>query len=168
MTSSHSTAKPTYYELLKDPRWQRVRLTIMERDDFACRECGARDATLHVHHGFYAKGRMPWEYSEQSLFTLCENCHKDADGLRAITQELVGMLSIENKNIVVGYAVGLHLLEDLDTSTAVPSYEYASGLADAFHIDRPELVLRANGDEVTGHQLRAIQKAQLLKKVEAE
>lgn len=64
-----------YSELLRDPRWQRTRLEIMERENFTCQECGAADKTLNVHHTYYAKGRAPWEYELESLHCLCENCH---------------------------------------------------------------------------------------------
>lgn len=31
---------------------------------------------LNVHHTYYIKGRKPWEYGNDTLVTLCENCHK--------------------------------------------------------------------------------------------
>jgi hypothetical protein len=64
-----------YAEKLRDPRWQRMRLKVMERDGFACRECGDTRTTLNVHHKQYVRGRDPWEYSTDALETLCENCH---------------------------------------------------------------------------------------------
>lgn len=66
----------TYAEKLKDPRWQRKRLEILQRDDFTCRACGSRDNTLHVHHIRYFRGRNPWDYKEFYLVTLCEGCHE--------------------------------------------------------------------------------------------
>lgn len=62
--------------MLRDPKWQRLRLKIMERDDFQCTFCGDRTTTLNVHHKYYDKGKNPWEYPEESLLTLCEHCHK--------------------------------------------------------------------------------------------
>ena len=59
----------------KDPRWQKKRLEIMERDGFQCRECGDEDKTLNVHHRYYITGRKPWEYPDWSLTTLCYTCH---------------------------------------------------------------------------------------------
>lgn len=66
----------TYSEKLKDPRWQRRRLEIMERDVFQCQMCFDRDNTLTVHHKEYLKGLEPWEYEDDLLVTLCERCHK--------------------------------------------------------------------------------------------
>lgn len=31
---------------------------------------------LNVHHTYYIKGCKPWEYENDSLVTLCEDCHK--------------------------------------------------------------------------------------------
>lgn len=66
----------TYSEKLRDPRWQKMRLKIMERDQFACQNCFSKTQTLNVHHKKYAHGRDPWEYPTESLVTLCESCHQ--------------------------------------------------------------------------------------------
>jgi len=57
----------SYAEKLKDPRWQRKRLEVMKRADFACENCGDRESTLNVHHGYYEPGLDPWEYSDNAL-----------------------------------------------------------------------------------------------------
>lgn len=67
-------AKQTYAEKLKDPRWQRKRLEIMQRDDFTCTQCKDKTSTLHVHHKRYT-GKNPWDYDNADLTTICENCH---------------------------------------------------------------------------------------------
>jgi hypothetical protein len=66
----------TYSEKLKDPRWQKLRLEVMNRENFRCEDCGGGKLTLHVHHNYYAPGRNPWEYPTASLSCLCEACHK--------------------------------------------------------------------------------------------
>lgn len=68
--------KKTYSEKLKDPRWQKKRLEILERDSWTCKGCGAKERTLHVHHIFYFPGKDPWEIENGFLITLCEDCHK--------------------------------------------------------------------------------------------
>lgn len=68
-----------YSEKLKDPRWQRKRLEVLQRDDFTCLACGAKDKQLHVHHCYYVSGRDPWEYDSDSMLTWCKDCHKKAD-----------------------------------------------------------------------------------------
>lgn len=71
--------KVKYSEKLKDPRWQKKRLAILERDFWTCRWCGDKDTTLHVHHIFYLPGREPWNIPDGFLITLCERCHKPSD-----------------------------------------------------------------------------------------
>lgn len=67
----------------QDPRWQRKRLEIMERDRFQCCACGNGSDTLNVHHRYYISGRNIWQYPTWSLVTLCERCHKDTHSLNA-------------------------------------------------------------------------------------
>lgn len=67
-----------YSELLKDPRWQKRRLEIMQRDNFTCQMCGnglTSGVPLNVHHYVYHKGYLPWEYPDNDLITLCRECH---------------------------------------------------------------------------------------------
>ena len=65
-----------YSKSLRDPRWQKKRLEIMQRDDFTCQYCGAKDKPLNVHHIGYEKGKKPWEYAHRKMITLCEDCHR--------------------------------------------------------------------------------------------
>lgn len=69
------TAKKTYSELLKDPRWQKKRLEILSRDYFMCQECGDDESSLHVHHKSYIYGNAIWDYPDYNFITLCESCH---------------------------------------------------------------------------------------------
>lgn len=72
-----ATRAPSYAEKLRDPRWQRRRLEIFQRDDWRCQSCGDRTKTLCVHHRWY-EGE-PWEAPDAALLTLCEECH-EAEG----------------------------------------------------------------------------------------
>lgn len=74
--------KKPYIELLKDPRWQKKRLEIFERDKWTCTECLSKDHTLHVHHLRYEYGKMPWEAIDDDLTTLCEGCHHLEESLK--------------------------------------------------------------------------------------
>jgi hypothetical protein len=84
----------TYIELLKDPRWQRKRLEILQRDEWRCRECGSGEKSLQVHHKHYLRGHAPWEYEPDHLLTLCEGCHKRMS-------ELVGEMSANQLAAIV-------------------------------------------------------------------
>lgn len=69
-------AKKTYYEKLKDPRWQKKRLEVMQLRDFCCEVCGDSTSPLNVHHKEYFKNAEPWEYENEQLAVLCESCHE--------------------------------------------------------------------------------------------
>lgn len=78
MKSRTTFSKSAYSEKLKDPRWQKLRLEIFQRDGFACRICGATDKTLNAHHSYYEKGvEGIWDYDHRSIVTLCEDCHSE-------------------------------------------------------------------------------------------
>lgn len=64
----------TYAEKLLDPRWQKKRLIILERDKWTCRMCYDSETTLHIHHLSYT-GNDPWDSPDDQLTTLCKHCH---------------------------------------------------------------------------------------------
>jgi 5-methylcytosine-specific restriction endonuclease McrA len=70
-------ASTLYQRLLRDPRWQRVRLQVFERDGWACTRCHATGKQLQVHHTRYLSP-IPWETPLAFLLTLCEECHGPA------------------------------------------------------------------------------------------
>jgi hypothetical protein len=63
----------TYSDKLQDPRWQKRRLEVLQRDNFTCRLCTDITTVLHIHHKKYAK--EPWEVELGSLITYCKHCH---------------------------------------------------------------------------------------------
>ena len=65
----------SYFEKLKDPRWQKKRLEVLESNEWRCERCMDAESTLHVHHRQYFKGREPWDYEVGQLSALCEECH---------------------------------------------------------------------------------------------
>lgn len=62
-----------YSDKLKDPRWQKKRLEVLERAGWKCQVCDNDKDTLHVHHLAY-KGE-PWDAPDELLECLCEGCH---------------------------------------------------------------------------------------------
>ncbi len=64
-----------YSGKLKDPRWQKKRLEIFERDNFKCQSCGDTKTTLVVHHRIYLQDTEPWDCPSDLLVTICEDCH---------------------------------------------------------------------------------------------
>ena len=68
----------SYKKKLLDPRWQKRRLQILERDFWMCMECGCKTRTLHVHNLRYHPSGNPWESPDEDLTTFCDRCHKQA------------------------------------------------------------------------------------------
>jgi len=69
-------SKRSYIEKLRDPRWQKKRLEVLEAAGWKCEQCEDDEETLHVHHKIYIKGREPWEYENTQLSCLCQSCHE--------------------------------------------------------------------------------------------
>ena len=69
------TANKSYSEKLRDPRWQRKRLEILNRSNFKCQSCNDKDSPLHVHHCWYERNADPWSYPDDAYLCLCETCH---------------------------------------------------------------------------------------------
>jgi 5-methylcytosine-specific restriction endonuclease McrA len=43
-----------------------------------------KNQTLHVHHKKYIKGKMPWEYEDSDLISLCNLCHSNLHSTQTI------------------------------------------------------------------------------------
>lgn len=90
----------SYAEKLKDPRWQKKRLYILERDGWACQTCGETRRNLQVHHLFYAR-RDPWDYPDEAYQTLCDQCHEFRQTVvdSYIERFRVSLRQVENVNL---------------------------------------------------------------------
>lgn len=114
-----------YSEKFKDPRWQKVRLKIFERDDFTCQNCGAKGKTLSVHHKYYEYGMDPWDYPERSLVTLCPECHKSADLLR---KSLRRELACSGKEDLIFGILGGYKLKEEGVAFTPDNFEQFEGM----------------------------------------
>lgn len=121
--------KPSAYaERLKDPRWQRRRLEILQRSDFSCEACEAKDKTLHVHHKLYRKGAMPWEYDNHELQALCEDCHQEEHCLRDEISAALAHMDHAALTTLLGYARALVIGFDSEAVLPIRDGEFASGV----------------------------------------
>ena len=74
--------KNTIYDnLLHTDDWKSKRDKILKRDNYTCRYCGKTDCVLQVHHKYYnvypnGTKPKPWDYPDDALITLCDDCHK--------------------------------------------------------------------------------------------
>ncbi|MCR4374200.1 MAG: hypothetical protein NUW22_05065 [Acidobacteria bacterium] len=142
-------AKPTYWELLKHPNWQRKRLEVMQRDNFTCVSCGSTENTLNVHHSYYTKGAMPWDYPADSLKTLCQQCHGDHHEAMENLKASIGLLDITVLDMVRGYVDGLLWSEgDYSRKVHIESYEYAQGVGHWWGVSADDIIALVNSKGV--------------------
>ncbi|MDI9358558.1 MAG: hypothetical protein QM528_06400 [Phycisphaerales bacterium] len=63
------------------PEWIAKSKAVKERDGNKCRCCGTTTKILHAHHRCYITKNgvqnNPWEYPNELLITLCEDCHRN-------------------------------------------------------------------------------------------
>lgn len=78
-----------YQKKLLDPRWQKKRLEIFERDEWRCQRCQDSESTLQVHHRYYKRGISPWEYPDEALVTLCDGCHIEETFRRPAEEQML-------------------------------------------------------------------------------
>jgi len=65
----------------------------MERDDFECVLCCEKEKTLNVHHIYYERNKMPWEYPDEIFITLCDECHD----MEHTAKNLINSMDLEAK-----------------------------------------------------------------------
>jgi len=128
MAKKKSKQKNEYFEKYKDPRWQKIRLKVLERDEWVCKKCYDPDSTLHIHHRYYLKNKEPWEYPLESLITLCEECHNYEKELR-LGYEKSLLFALREKFLaedISELAIGFHEMELLSMSEVIASvYKWA-------------------------------------------
>lgn len=112
-----------YSDKYKDPRWQKKRLEIFERDKWTCSSCVDDSATLHVHHKIYLPKREPWDYPNELLITLCERCHESETNDMPIAEKFICESLKRNflSNDLMRMAEEIQTMELLHTSEVVAS-----------------------------------------------
>lgn len=83
-----------YNELLLLAKWEERRDEILKRDNFKCSRCKIPQyengiyTQLNVHHRKYVAGKLPWQYPDEDLITLCKSCHKDEHSFKVLSTNM--------------------------------------------------------------------------------
>jgi len=97
----------SYADKLRDPRWQKKRLLILQRDRFECRDCRNSHRELQVHHCFYSKCE-PWEIADEMLLTLCVDCHETRQAMQNEAKfNLARLMAHLSKNELLAFTESL-------------------------------------------------------------
>ncbi len=138
--------KLNYAQQIKHPMWQKKRLEVLEDHGFECENCGSKENELHVHHPFYRKGAMIWQYETEELQCLCNKCHKEEHALDERIKKALSILGSATKHQVLGYIESIHGITPLYPDT----YEYCVGVADfASYVERPQKFRNQRTDKIT-------------------
>ena len=147
----------TFWQKYKDPRWQKRRLEIMSFAEFKCQTCEADDKTLNVHHTIYRKGVDPWDYPDEELLCLCEDCHEEHHAIKQRLQGYLAKLHVGEQEIILGYAAAQWIHGWPVREIQVTSYEMAIGVAAAFGVTEHQVIdIQTQHGKVTHDLLWAI------------
>jgi Zn finger protein HypA/HybF involved in hydrogenase expression len=128
MSKKKQAVTSSFTEQYKDPRWQKKRLLILNRDEFSCQNCGDEDSTLHVHHKSYEWGLPLWDYDGELLITLCESCHGTAHQLNNQSKyALARVLSESNQETQAAINSVVLRMVDMNPAEAYDVLKYTRG-----------------------------------------
>lgn len=129
--------KKTYSEQYRSPKWQKKRLEVLNAADFRCEDCGSKEKTLNVHHVIYHKGREVWNYDNDELMVLCEECHQARHRLQSAMMLIMKRFGTPGLTQIAGYIHGMVfddlLRQDLDERNIKlwDDEDYCQGVIDA-------------------------------------
>lgn len=135
-----------YAQQIKHPNWQKKRLEVLEAHNFECENCGSKEEELHVHHPFYKRGAMIWQYETDELQSLCHKCHKD---VHAKDEEIKQLLANRNtyKEEVIGYlkAMSDNPYTQLNSFEEIVGYLNYYGITGKIQNDLISAIIHKNG-----------------------
>lgn len=127
-----------WQEQYKHPNWQKKRLEKLNESGWVCESCNSHDDQLHVHHNHYIKGRKVWEYSNDELRVLCDECHKEIHKIKDTLNLLLAKASDWMLLQVIGYMKVMVREEGEFIDYSEPFEQF--GIADALGICVQEVV----------------------------
>ena len=88
-------ATTSYSEKLRDPRWQKKRLEVLQSAQWQCEICSNGESPLQVHHKEYFSGRDIWDYDRSQLACLCSDCHDAHHSSKDLLKQVCSTLNLD-------------------------------------------------------------------------
>ena len=142
----------TFLAKYRDPRWQRLRLKVMEEAGFQCQECCDKTETLNVHHKLYRKDANPWDYELEELICLCNSCHEYIHEQKNRLNTAIANSDWNLLDYLVGYAEASNC-DGPEGNIHISSPTMAAGVANYFCITVDEVMAICVNDYVTLNEL---------------
>lgn len=95
-----------YSSQLRDTRWQKKRLELLEAANWSCCNCGSETRELQCHHLIYRKGKSPWEYPNSEIIVLCSQCHEYITKIQSEVNERILTYNAQ----MPGYSDAIHVI----------------------------------------------------------
>jgi hypothetical protein len=111
-----------YANKLRDPRWQKKRLEVMEKAQWKCERCNASDKELQVHHGMYEYNKDPWDYDTSVLWCLCKRCHEAVTEMKREMQRYFGLVLPGDYDLVGRFTKTLSMLSATERTQRISSW----------------------------------------------
>ena len=70
-----------YKKQLKSKEWKKFRKEVFKTKGKKCEMCGSTKH-LNIHHPFYTKGKLAWQYNPTDMMVLCIDCHKNIHNIK--------------------------------------------------------------------------------------
>ena len=70
-----------YKKQLKSKEWKNFRKKVFKIKGKKCEICGSTKQ-LNIHHPFYTKGKLAWQYNPSDMMVLCRYCHKEIHNIK--------------------------------------------------------------------------------------
>jgi len=111
-----------YSEKLRDPRWQKKRLEILELGEWKCKFCTDTKESLHVHHLMYHDKLEPWQYENNEMVVLCATCHNKLHSLD--TTEIIQKGALKIYDLIKLHPIYLYIFKTIENHKGMWSVEF--------------------------------------------
>lgn len=121
MKTPQQASSAAYAALLKRKEWKAFSDKFRYFKSNACHVCKRCDKPTHIHHIYYEKDKMPWDYPFDALLLLCSGCHEALhDHLREFRKYAFSYLKPDSFRVLNGaLAAGLRIHDPLTFCYAI-------------------------------------------------